>query len=434
MKMKKEKLSNINQPIEFGYTLEMPRSQIFKVFRYPASLILLIFFAFIALGMPDGLLGVAWPSMRNSYGQPLDAVTSLLFCSTSGYLLSSFFNGSLTRWLGVGRILIISCALTGIALAGYTFVPAWWMVSILGIFTGFGAGAIDASLNTFVADHYGPGLMQWLHASYGVGITAGPFIMTTAIVSFDTWKLGYRIVAAFQFLMALAFITTFAGWKIDSTGESGSRRTIRKFIAPISQSLRNRAVLASMFLFLLYTGTEVTAGTWAFGVLTSRGVSEKVGGFVVGSYWAMFTAGRVFAGFIARKVKPENLVTGGLILAITGAALFSISAGRVWDIIGVGLIGVSIAPIFPALVSGTAARVGDEHTGNTIGLQIASAGLGAVVLPGLSGVIAQRINLDVIPLIIAAAFIMQLILVFGFKKRWLASQSTVIYEYGEEGT
>lgn len=402
--------------------------------KYPVSLILLIFVAFIALGMPDGLLGVAWPSMRSSYNLPLDAVTSLLFCSTSGYLLSSFFNSSLTRWLGVGRLLVVSCGLTGIALAGYTLVPAWWMFSALGILTGFGAGAIDASLNTYVADHYGSGLMQWLHASYGVGITAGPFIMTTAIVTFASWRLGYRIVAAFQGLMALAFILTFTAWNNNSISSKESEKSMLQFSTPISVSLRNRSVLGSMLLFLLYTGSEVTTGTWSFGILTARGVTERIAGFVVGSYWALFTIGRVFAGFIARKVKPANLVTGGLILAITGASLFSMSVSKTLDLFGVALIGISIAPIFPALVTGTLSRVGEEHAGNSIGMQMASAGLGAVLLPGLAGRIAQITNLNNIPLLVTAAFILQLAIMLGFINKRKAFRSTADDIYGEEGT
>jgi fucose permease len=403
-------------PPLFEYTLEMHPEKTLQNERQPIGLIILIFLAFIALGMPDGLLGVAWPSMRNFFGLPLDALATLLFCSTAGYLVSSFFNAQLTRWLGVGRVLIISCALTGLALAGYTIMPSWWLVSALGVLTGFGAGAIDASLNTYVAAHYGSRLMQWLHASYGVGITTGPFIMTTAIITLGSWRTGYQFVAIFQAVMAFAFILTYSAWKNGPTKASEVKADITAYKTPIGKSLKNPAVIGSMILFLLYTGTEVTTGTWAYGILTTRGVVEKTAGFVVGSYWAMFTIGRILAGFLARKIKSELMVAASLITAITGAGVFVANINNTWNVIGVALIGMAIAPIFPALVTGTARRVGEEHAANTIGMQMASAGVGAVLLPGFAGFIAQKITLDAIPPLIAFAFFIQLLIVLRFNR------------------
>ena len=171
----------------------------------PAGLILLIFVAFIALGMPDGLLGVGWPSIRASFNVPIDALGALLFVSMIGYLTSSFLSGELTRRWGVGRLLIVSCALTGAGLIGYTLVPQWWMMVALGLAAGMGAGGIDSSLNAYVARHYSAGLMQWLHASYGVGITAGPLIMTAALTNFQNWRLGYLLVGAVQVVLAITF-------------------------------------------------------------------------------------------------------------------------------------------------------------------------------------------------------------------------------------
>ncbi len=153
----------------------------YKITHYPKiSLVILAFIAFIALGMPDGLLGVAWPSIRTSFSVPLDAIGMFLPVTVAGYLTSSFLSGPLiSRW-GIGKVLTASCALTGLALVGYTLVPVWWMMVMLGILAGLGAGAIDAGINSYVAAHFGEGLMQWLHASYGIGITLGPIIMTIA--------------------------------------------------------------------------------------------------------------------------------------------------------------------------------------------------------------------------------------------------------------
>lgn len=159
--------------------------------RSKIGLIVLAYIAFISLGMPDGLFGVAWPSIREDFVLRLDSVGAFFFAGTTGYMLSSFFSGKIIRRMGVGGTLAASCALTGSALLGYTLVPSWWMMVALGVASGLGAGAIDAGLNTYVASHFGEGLMQWLHASYGFGVTLGPIIMTTGLNFFNSWRLGY---------------------------------------------------------------------------------------------------------------------------------------------------------------------------------------------------------------------------------------------------
>ena len=183
-------------------------------FKLPSrlGLILLAFIAFIALGMPDGLNGVAWPSIRTSFSLPLDALGMLLFAGVAGYLVSSSSSGFMIARIGVGKVLAISCALTGAGLIGYTLVPAWWMMVVLGVVAGLGAGAIDAGLNTYVAANFGAGIMQWLHASYGVGITLGPIIMTFALTSLSSWRAGYAVVGIIQLILAAVFVATLPLW------------------------------------------------------------------------------------------------------------------------------------------------------------------------------------------------------------------------------
>ena len=184
-----------------------------KVKAYPRiGLVILAYVAFIALGMPDGLLGVAWPSIRAGFSIPLDAVGMLISTAVTGYLISSFLSGPLIARLGVGRVLAASCALTGVGLIGYTLVPEWWMMVLLGLVAGLGAGAIDAGLNTYVAAHFGEGLMQWLHACYGIGVTLGPIIMTIALTTLNSWRVGYRVVGGFQLALAACFVLTLAMW------------------------------------------------------------------------------------------------------------------------------------------------------------------------------------------------------------------------------
>ncbi len=376
------------------------------------SLILLAYIAFIALGMPDGLLGVAWPSIRADFSIPLDSLGILLFASVTGYMTSGFLSGPLIARMGVGNVLAASCALTGTGLIGYTLVPTWWMMVLLGVVAGLGAGAIDAGLNTYVAAHFGEGLMQWLHACYGVGVTLGPIIMTIALNTLGSWRVGYRVVGIFQLAMAACFVLTLSMWdrKETAIGREGPKR-LTDYKTPLALTLHQPRVWLSALLFFLYVGVEVSFGTWTYTLLTeSRGISSAAAGFWVGSYWATFTIGRVIAGLFAKRVGVNLLVLGGIAGALLGAALLVWNPSQVANLVAVALIGFSIAPIFPAFMSGTSQRVGEKFAANTIGMQMTASGLGTAIIPSLLGVLARRFSLEVIP----TCLVVVLLGLFGF--------------------
>jgi len=383
------------------------------------GLIVLIYTAFISLGLPDGLLGVAWPTMRESFGVPLDALGVLLIASTAGYLTSSFFSGILMRKLGVGGLLAASSCSTALALIGYTLVPVWWLVPVLGILAGLGAGAIDAGLNTYVEANYGEGLMQWLHASFGIGITLGPIIMSRGLNLFGTWRIGYVVVGVAQLLLAVSFILTASMWKSRKTIKENTCSAISKTqesdagdTSPtLGQTLKHSPSWLSACLFFIYTGIELSLGHWAYTILTeSRGIAPQIAGLWAGSYWGTFTLGRILAGFLSHRIESRKLVNAGLFLALIGTLLFWWSPVQGVALLGVVLTGFAVAPIFPGMVSGTSYRVGLAHTANTIGMQIAAAGLGAAVLPGLAGVLARNISLEVIPVFLVVLVTLLLIL------------------------
>lgn len=379
-----------------------------KIKHYPRlGLILLAYIAFIALGMPDGLLGVAWPSIRGGFSIPLDAMGALMFTTTAGYMTSGFFSGPVITRLGVGRVLAASCALTGAVLITYTLVPAWWMMVTLGVLAGLGAGAIDAGLNTYVAAHFGEGVMQWLHASYGIGITLGPVIMTFALTQWDSWRLGYITVGGFQLLLAACFALTLPTWgKNDRPAEAGQPMRLTDYRTPLGQTLRQPRTWLSVGLFFVYVGCEVALGAWAYTLLTeSRGITPQAAGLLTGSYWATFTIGRIVAGLIAKRVGGEALMQGSLLGAILGALLLWWNPIPAANLAAVALIGFAIAPVFPALMSGTSQRVGDQDAANTIGLQMVATGLGGATISALFGVLAQRISLEIIPACLVALFL-----------------------------
>lgn len=376
-----------------------------KSARHPRlALIALAFIAFVGLGMPDGLLGVGWPSLRADFAVPLDALGSLLAAGVAGYTTSSFLAGTLLARFGAGRMLAWSCLLTGVALLGYTLVPLWWMVVALGVVAGLGAGAIDAGLNTYVAAHFGERLMQWLHASWGLGITSGPLLMTAGLALWQSWRVGYWIVGGFQLVLAVGFFLTLSLWEQPALVPGGKKR-LTDYQTPLGLALRQPAVWMSVALFVLYVGAETALGVWAYTLLTeARGVEPALAGVVTGSYWLMFTIGRVAAGVVAVRVGTDRLVRSGLLGALVGSALLIWNLAPLVNVLAIGVIGLAIAPIFPALMSGTAARVGEQFAAHTIGMQMAATGVGMALIPAGMGMLASRWSLELIPLSLLAVY------------------------------
>jgi len=372
-------------------------------------LITLIYIAFISLGLPDGLLGVAWPEMRTSFSLPLDALGIILIGSTTGYLISSFLNGFFMKKIGVAVLLAVSCLATGSALIAYTLVPWWWLIPLLAVLAGMGGGAIDAALNTYVERNFNEGLMQWLHASFGIGITIGPIIMANAIKYSGSWRTGYIIVGVAQLLLALIFLMTLSLWKVqkDQAEPKAEENKKKKKDFKLLQTITYLPAFLSVILFFLYTGIEMSLGHWIYTLLTeSRKISNSTAGFWVSVYWGSFTVGRILAGFLAYKFLSRKIAKYAAALGLFGSVLIALNISQYLSLFGIAVTGLAIAPIFPALISSTSYRVGQEHTANTIGMQISAAGLGGALLPGLAGVLARNFSLELIPLFVSSLFIL----------------------------
>jgi fucose permease len=352
--------------------------------RHSKLLIGLMFVGFISLGLPDGLLGVAWPSIAADKGVGLDALGSLLVAGTAGFLAASVLSGRLLARLGVGLLLAASCAATALALIGYALAPGWWALLPLAALLGAGGGAIDAGLNTYAAATTTPRVLTWLHACYGVGATAGPAIMAAALGAGQPWQLGYAAVGAAQLALAGCFLLSRGGWR------AGAQSTIAMHgsagAAGLRASLRLPAVWLSVAVFVLYTGLEVTAGQWSYTLFTvGRGVDPLVAGGWIALYWFGLTAGRFVAGAVADRVRPAAMLWAGAVGALLGALLVGLVAAPWASVSGLLLMGFALAPIFPALIATTAARVGGAYAASTIGLQVAGANVGVALVPWLVG-------------------------------------------------
>ena len=354
-------------------------------------LLILCFVAFISLGLPDALLGVAWPTMADEFSTSLDRLGIIMTGGTVGYALSSFMIGAIVNRIGLAGLLIQSASLTVIALLLFMVVPDWYWMPFVALIAGLGGGGIDAGLNAYVDKHYSSRIMQWLHASFGVGVTLGPAIMTLSLAMTGLWQPGYLVVAFLMLLMLSAFIHYRGLWSdqpdTDETEEQGN--------ASMLATLKLPAAWLSMLAFLLYTSAEIGLGFWAFTLLTeSRGVVLATAGLWVTLYWGSFTVGRIVAGVLAPKLGEMRLTLFGLLISLIGLVLFTLQIGGPGGVYGLALIGLGFAPTFPALLSTTSERVAKAHVTNLIGMQISAAGVGLVVMPLSLGLLVSNFGLE----------------------------------------
>jgi fucose permease len=385
-------------------------------------LLFVSFLAFVSMGLPDGLLGVAWPSVQKTFGLPLSQLGSLLLASGSGYLALSFLSGTIVARLGIGWLLVLSSVATVVSLTGYALAPAWPVMVALGFFTGAGAGAIDAGLNAYAATHFSHRVMNWMHACYGLGAMLGPLVMTAVLSEDLSWRWGYGIVGVALIGMTVSFLATLRLWSMNGTlsvppaapGVSGEPAAPAAPPASAAargsmwHALRRPAVWAGVALFFVYVGVEFTAGQLAYSLMTTgRGVDPVVAGWWASAYYAALTVGRVAFGQAAARVPAGRLLRVGLVGSVAGATLIWWNPLGIGGFAGLALLGFALAPIFPLLMSETPDRVGRADSDHAVGFQISASSLGGAALPALAGVLARRWGLEVIgPYLLAATLLL----------------------------
>jgi len=366
--------------------------------RGRAVLLGIAFLAFVSLGLPDGVLGVAWPSIRATIGVPLNQLGVLLAAAMVGYLVSSFCAGWLVARLGVGALLAWSSVLMVVNSWGYALASTWPVMVGCAILAGLGAGAIDAGINAFAAARFSAGVVTWLHASYGVGATLGPLLMTATLASRFGWRGGYALLGIVLTSMAIVFALTLDLWRV-GPAEDGTARESGGLVATLGQP----AVWPGVALFFLYTGLEVTAGQWSYTLLTeTRGVAPAMAGTAVAAYWGSLTVGRLLAGALTPRVSPRVLLRAALVLAPIGGALVWSAGTAVLAVVGLMILGAALAPVYPLLTADTPRRVGTRYAMHAVGFQVSAAYLGAAAIPGAVGVAATWHGGDVIGLALVA--------------------------------
>ena len=364
------------------------------------ALLIVAFLAFASLGLPDAVLGVAWPSVRREFKLPLSQLGVFLAVSMGGYLASSFTNGPIVAKIGLGRLLLWSSALSAISALGYAVAPAWSAMVTCALLGGLGAGAIDAGINAHAARAFSPRVVNWLHAAYGIGAASGPAIMTMALAHGGSWRVGYGEIGAILAAVTLGFAFTLRLWPHDA---APARPTL-----DFGAAIRRPRGWLHAGLFLVYVGIEATGTQWLYSFFTeARGISPVIAGVWASLYWGSLTAGRILVGIAAPYVPTPTLLRVAMLGECGGSALIWLSDGPWLGLGGVLVVGLSAAPIYPLLIAETPRRLGAAATAHAVGLQVGAAYLGAAAWPGLAGVLARSFGLDVIgPFMLALAVVL----------------------------
>ncbi|MBM7118772.1 MFS transporter [Archangium primigenium] len=386
-----------------------PASAVSSLVRPRPALLALAYLAFVSLGLPDAVLGLAWPSLRDTFALPQVGMGAILAASATAYFASGMFAGRLLRALHVGRLLALSTALVALGLFGYATVPVFVLFLGAACFIGFGSGAIDATLNTYAARNFGPKHMTWLHAAYSIGATLGPVLMTTLLARGAGWRAGYATLGGILALLALVFLAMRQRWTRAPDASEAPAETSVPPTTTALEALRRPRVRLQSLIFFFYVGVEVTAGQWSYTVLTEgRGLGTAEAGTWVSLYWGSLFVGRVLSGFVVERLGPVRLLRGSMGLAVLAALLFAVPA--LPPALGLGLLGLAIAPIYPALMSETPRRVGGDVAAHAVGFQVSAGTVGIAVLPSAAGFVAERFGIAfVAPQLLAYTVVLALL-------------------------
>ncbi|MGG4108029.1 MFS transporter [Paenibacillus lautus] len=375
--------------------------------------LLIIYLAFISLGLPDSLLGVAWPAMQPEIGAAFESAGLLSMVVTGGTIVSSLISGSVIERFGTGMVTLISCLLTASALLGFAYAPSLFWLILLAIPLGLGAGAVDTGLNHYVANHYKAHHMSWLHCFWGVGATLGPIIMSYSMGANDTWRDGYFTVSMLQFVLVFILLLTLPLWRIvasqhrqpegmieEQTGNE-STNSDEAIVQKHGKPLQIRGVKITLLAFLFYCGVEATVGLWGASFLVgTRDLSPETAAVWVSMYYGGITFGRFITGFVTLRLNNRTLIRAGQVTAITGAVLLLLPLHSYLSLIGLIVIGLGLAPIFPCLLHETPARFGKAQSSRIMGYQMAVAYTGTTILPPLFGIVAAQISIGLFPVVI----------------------------------
>jgi len=365
--------------------------------------VLIAYASFVVLGIPGAMQGIAWtsqewPSIQKTFSLDLGANWILFITTTIGYSLASVFGGRIFGRFNSSSIFMVGALISAAALGAYAFLPAWWLIVVFAMFAGFGGGMLDSGMNIYFAAVFNARLMNWLHASFGIGTVVGIWMIQQVLRNGGQWQTGYIIAAGAYFAVAVLFFITRSRWVNVGRGthEEGTHAGISA-----RSTFRLPLVWIGLLIFLSYAGLEGVGTNWTFPLFNqARGIDPVTAGLWFGILQASFTAGRIFFGIILPYFKPSTLIRACTLLLMITTFLLIINPIPNGAFIVLAAYGFVLAPIWALMVTYLQERLGPLHGANAIGFVIAAAGLGIGILPGLAGKLAERTSLEVVPVIL----------------------------------
>lgn len=377
-------------------------------------LLAVIYLAFISLGLPDSLLGSGWPVMQGDLGVPLSFAGIITMIITGGTIVSSLMADRVIRKFGTGKVTAISVALTAIALFGFSFSNSFILLCIWAIPYGLGAGAVDAALNNYVALYYSSRHMSWLHAFWGVGVSISPYIMSVCLTKNLGWAMGYRSIGILQIVLVAILIFSLPLWKEQPEDENAKLKALT-----VKQAFKIKGVPQVMLAFFGFCALEATAGLWASSYMVGfRGVGVETAACFAALFYLGETAGRFLNGFVADKYGDKQMIRVGIVGMIMGVIMLLLPLKTNYvSLVGLVVIGLGAAPVYPCIIHSTPANFGRENSQALVGIQMASAYVGATFMPPIFGIIAQYINIGLYPVYLAMFAVLMLVMTESMNKK-----------------
>ena len=373
-------------------------------------LLVIIYISFISLGLPDALLGAAWPNMYLDLNTSVSHAGIIFMIISAGTVVSSLLSDRLTRILGTGKLTAISVGITAAALFGFSISNSFIMLCLWAIPYGLGAGSVDASLNNYVALNYSGCHMSWLHCMWGVGATVGPYIMGYMLSGGRHWTMGYRCISILQVGLTAVLFLSLPLWKErQGVGDAENEASLS-----LPDMIRIPGVKEIMVTFFCYCALEQTTGLWASSYLVlHKGIDSNTAAFFASMFFIGITVGRAINGFLAIKLNDTQLIRLGQAIVAIGILAMMFPLGNMVSLVGFVLIGLGCAPIYPCIIHSTPDNFGADKSQAVIGVQMASAYIGNIVMPPLFGVIAENISIELLPVYL---LIILLLMVFMYRK------------------
>ena len=359
-------------------------------------LLIIIYLSFISLGLPDALLGAAWPIMSQEFSVPVSYAGGIALIIAVGTVISSLLSDRLTKWLGSGKVTAISVAMTAVAIFGFSVSREYWQLCLWAIPYGLGAGSVDASLNNYVALHYASSHMSWLHCMWGLGASIGPYIMGIALTGGMGWNRGYGMISVLQFILSAVLFLSLPLWKertevCSANGEPAKPLTMKQIFAI-------RGAREVLIAFFCYCALEQTCILWGSSYFVLQiGLDEETAASLASLFMLGLTSGRFLNGFLTYKINDTNLIRLGQAVIALGVVILLLPFGKWTAMIGLVLMGLGCAPIYPCIIHSTPDRFGAENSQALIGVQMASAYIGICCMPPLFGILANGIGVWLLP-------------------------------------